>query len=225
MKIDIVRGHNPPENLQGCTVVIDVIRAFTTACFAFRNKVPLIHAVATAEEAFILKQQHPEALLAGEIDALPIPGFDFGNSPWEISTAKLAGRELIMRTTNGIAATINARHSRQVLVAGLVNAQVTAAWIQAHKFERIVLVASHPSGDEDVACAEYMRGLLGGAGISLEEAIHRTRHSLAAEKFIEERHPNLHIQDVDLAAASLGDHGLVMGVDYSPRPKICLLSA
>lgn len=225
MQIELVRGHHPPENPQGVTVVIDVIRAFTTACHAFHQQASVIHPVFTADEAFALKQQLPEALLVGEIEALPIPGFDFGNSPWEISQTRLEGRPLIMRTTNGIAATLNARHSQQVLVAGLVNAEVTADWIKQHQFERVVLVASHPTGDEDVACAEYMRGLLGGDGITLAEAIERTRHASAATKFIERHHPNLHPQDIDMAAASLGDKGLVMGVSYRPEPQILLLSA
>lgn len=223
MQIDIVRGHHPPENLTGATVVIDVIRAFTTACYAFRKQVTRIHPVFTADEAFALKQQLPDALLVGEIDALPIPGFDFGNSPWEINRAELRDRALIMRTTNGIAATLNARASRQVLVAGLVNAEVTAAWLERQEFDRVVLVASHPTGDEDLACAEYLRGLLGGEGIALEDAIRRTRHASAATKFIERHHPNLHPEDIDLAAASLGDRGLVMGVHYEPAPQIHLL--
>jgi 2-phosphosulfolactate phosphatase len=224
LQIDIVRGHHPPANPDGVTVVIDVIRAFTTACFAFRNQVKLIRPVATAEDAFILKRQFPDALLVGEIEALPIEGFDFGNSPWEISNADLAGRELIMRTTNGIAATLNARHSRQVLVAGLVNAEATATYLKKQGAERVVLVASHPTGDEDVACAEYMRGLLGGDGIPLEEAMARTRHAKAAQKFLDGQIPHLHHQDIDLAATSLGKDGLALGVRYEPRPLIYSLS-
>lgn len=225
MQVDLVRGHHPPDNPDGVTVVIDVIRAFTTACYAFLGQTTAIHPVFSADEAFALKQQLPDALLVGEIEALPIPGFDFGNSPWEISQADLKGRTLIMRTTNGIAATLNARSSRQVLVAGLANADATVAWLKRQAYTRVVLVASHPTGDEDVACAEYMRGLLGGTGISLDAAIERTRHARAATKFIEQHHPNLHPQDIDMAAASLGAQGLVMGVRYTPEPQILLLPA
>lgn len=223
MQIDIVRGHHPPENPRGATVVIDVIRAFTTACLAFRNQVRLIRPVATADDAFALKRQYPDAVLVGEIDALPIPGFDYGNSPWEIDHAPLHDKELIMRTTNGIAATLNARRSQQVLVAGLVNAEATVAWLSHQAFEQVVLVASHPTGDEDMACAEYMRGLLGGDGITLADAIRRTRSASAAAKFLERHHPNLHPEDIDMAASSLGKEGLVMAVSYEPAPLIHLL--
>lgn len=223
MQIDIVAGHHPPANPHGITVIIDVIRAFTTASYAFQQQAACIYPVATAEEAFDLKQRHPHALLVGEINALPIPGFDVGNSPWKISQLPLTGRTLIMRTTNGIAATLNARDSQQVLVAGLVNAQSTAAYIQEQQPKKVVLVASHPTGDEDIACAEYMRGLLGGNGISLSECITRTQQAEAAIKFLERHHPNLFPEDIQLAASSLGDEGRVMAVTFQPQATIRLL--
>lgn len=224
MQIKIVRGHHPPDNPAGITVVIDVIRAFTTACYAFRGHVRKIFPVATAEEAFELKQKHPDALLVGEIEALPIPGFDFGNSPWEIERANLSGRELIMRTTNGIAATLNARQSRQVLVAGLVNAEATVSRIRETAPSHLVLVASHPTGDEDFACAEYMSALLGQGTTTLEDAVRRTHGAKAAVKFLERHHPNLHPEDIHLAAAGLGINAPVMEVRFNPEPLIELLT-
>jgi hypothetical protein len=69
-----------------------------------------------------------------------------------------------------------------------------------------------------------MRGLLGGDGIPLEEAMARTRHAKAAQKFLDGQIPHLHHQDIDLAATSLGKDGLVLGVRYEPRPLIYSLS-
>lgn len=223
IQISITQGHHPPANPQGVTVVIDVIRAFTTATHAFLNQVGRIFPVATANDAFALKQSYPDALLAGEINALPIQGFDFGNSPWEVSRASLKGRDLIMRTTNGIAAALNARDSKQVLVAALVNAQSTVDYLLAQAPSSIVLVASHPTGDEDVACAEYMRGLLGGKGISLDEAIHRTQTARAAKKFLDGSNPHLHAQDIEMAAASLGAKAKALGVAFESIPRIHVL--
>ena len=152
MDIHIAQGHNPPHNIHGITVVIDVIRAFTTSHHAFRKGLRCIWPVASAEQAFALRDEHlPDALLAGEVEALPIPGFDFGNSPWEIDQAELQDKELILRTTNGVAATLRARDSREVLVAGLVNAEATANYLRKQNPPTVVLVASHPTGDEDVA--------------------------------------------------------------------------
>lgn len=200
MIIQIAQGHNPPPNPDGVTVVIDVIRAFTTSFYAFLGGAERILPVPTPEAAFRLRGQYPDALLAGEIDALPIEGFDFGNSPWEISHADVRGRTLIMRTTNGVIATLNARPCATLFVAGLVNARATARAILALAPPKVVLVASHPTGDEDVACAEYLSGLLGGLGISEEQAVERTRNAHAARKFYAGNHPRLRAADIEMAA-------------------------
>lgn len=220
MQIKISQGHNPPHNIHGITVVIDVIRAFTTSHEAFLGGASHIYPVSTAEDAFALRKEYPQGLLVGEIEALPIDGFDYGNSPWEMRHTDVRGRYLIMRTTNGVAATLRARDSREVLVGGLINAEATVNYIRERNPETVVLVASHPTGDEDVACAEYMSGLLGDKGITLEEAQHRTRHAFAAQKFLDGRHPRLRRQDIDMAASTAGPDALVMGVSYEPIPRI-----
>ncbi len=220
MEIVISQGHYPPANPDGITVVIDVIRAFTTAHYAFAGGARCIHLVATAPEALAMKQADPTLLLAGEVNALPIDGFDFGNSPWEIQHADVRDRELVQRTTNGVIATLRARDSAAVLVAGLINAEATASYLLAHAPPRVVLVASHPTGDEDVACAEYIAGLLGGPGIGLDEAAHRTRTAKAATKFYDGSHARLRGADIDMAASSAGPDGLVMSVVYGQSPRI-----
>ena len=214
MSIRITQGHSPPPNPNGATVVIDVIRAFTTAHYAFVGGAREIRLVATADAALLLKEHDASLLLAGEIDALPIDGFDFGNSPHEIRQSDVRDRTLVQRTTNGVIATLAARHSAAVLVAGLVNAEATARWLLQQDYQDILLVASHPDGDEDVACAEYLRGLLGGDGVSLDNAIRRTHQASAAAKFLNSSHPRLHAEDISLAAASAGRDGTVMKVYF-----------
>ncbi|MCB1838039.1 MAG: 2-phosphosulfolactate phosphatase [Alcanivoracaceae bacterium] len=223
MDIIISQGHYPPANPGGITVVIDVIRAFTTAQIAFQGGVRRIHLVATAPEALAMKAERPELLLSGEINALPIDGFDFGNSPWEMQNTDLRGRELVQRTTNGVIATLRARDSEQVLVAGLINAEATARHLRARRPERVVLVASHPTGDEDVACAEYIRSLLGGPAMTFEQAAARTRNAEAADKFYNGSHPRLRADDIELAASNAGERGHVMVVSYTPNPAITVL--
>lgn len=229
MDVIISQGHYPPANPNGITVVIDVIRAFTTAHYAFDGGISRIHLVATAPEALKLKKAQPNLLLSGEIDALPITGFDFGNSPWEMKQASLAGRELAQRTTNGVAATLRARDSAEVLVAGLINAEATARYIlqqltlKQHP-QRVSLVASHPTGDEDVACAQYIRTLLLGDNmdnaVTLEQASARTLNASAAGKFFDGTHPRLRGEDIVMAANSAGNRGRVMIVNYTPSPII-----
>ena len=225
MDVLITQGHHPPSNPDGITVVIDVIRAFTTAHYAFVGGARHIYMVATAPEALDMKDANPDLLLAGEVDALPIDGFDFGNSPWEIQHADVRNRELVQRTTNGVIATLRARDSAEVLVAGLINAEATANYILRCAPATVVLVASHPTGDEDVACAQYISGLLGHEGISLDDAIRRTREAKAAIKFYDGSHPRLRGADIDMAASSAGPDGLIMPVEYDRSPKILCRSS
>lgn len=56
MQIKISQGHNPPHNIHGITVVIDVIRAFTTSHEAFLGGASHIYPVSTAEDAFALRK-------------------------------------------------------------------------------------------------------------------------------------------------------------------------
>lgn len=236
MDVIISQGHYPPNNPNGITVVIDVIRAFTTAHYAFDGGVSRIHLVATAPEALALKQARPDLLLSGEIEALPIDGFDFGNSPWEIKQASLAGRELVQRTTNGVAATLRARDSAEVLVAGIINAEATAEYIRQQlslkpHLQQVSLIASHPTGDEDVACAQYIRSLLlsdqenADNRVTLDQASARTLNAAAAGKFFDGTHPRLRGEDIVMAANSAGPAGRVMIVHYAPSPVITAVEA
>ena len=89
------------ENATGMVVVIDVLRAFSTAAYAFYHGVQDIRMVSTIEEAISLKEKNPGFLVMGEMDGLPIPGFDFGNSPPQFEKLNLDGKHLIHRTTSG----------------------------------------------------------------------------------------------------------------------------
>jgi len=86
----------------GTVVVIDVIRAFTTAAFAFAAGAHEIIAVGTVEEALALRARGAGDLVMGhDVGGLPPPGFDFGNSPRSLIGVNLQGKHLIQRTGAG----------------------------------------------------------------------------------------------------------------------------
>jgi 2-phosphosulfolactate phosphatase len=66
---------------RGVVIVIDVIRAFSVAAYAFTGGAQAIWLVRTVEEAQAMRQREPQALLAGEVGGRLISGFDFNNSP------------------------------------------------------------------------------------------------------------------------------------------------
>ncbi|WP_178019065.1 2-phosphosulfolactate phosphatase [uncultured Paenibacillus sp.] len=202
--IQIVQGNNHRLADAEVHVVIDVIRAFTVAHYAFIQGAQRMILAGSLEEAFRFKQDHPDHLLAGEIKGLPIPGFDLDNSPARVAQASLAGKTLIQKTTNGVEATLNSLNAKQVFVTGFSNAATTAKWIKG-RFSNISpeptihLIASHPTGDDDLACAEYIAGILRGDGrITAAQTIERIRGAEAAAKFFDPEQPAFLPEDMEL---------------------------
>ncbi len=84
-------------------VVIDVLRASSTIVQALSAGAKSVYPVASIEDALRLANTfgREEVLLAGERKCLPIEGFDLGNSPREFSRERVAGKTVVMSTTNG----------------------------------------------------------------------------------------------------------------------------
>ena len=111
----------------GTVVIIDVFRAFTTAAVALANGASKIVMVGTVEEALALRDPGSGHVCIGEVGGRAPDGFDFGNSPCEISGIHFRWRDIIQRTsagTQGIAASKAERlHAASVVtVEGTVRA-------------------------------------------------------------------------------------------------------
>jgi len=85
----------------GTVAVIDVFRAFTTAAVALANGASRIVMVRTIEEALALRDAGIGQICMGEVRGRAPPGFDFGNSPFEISGVDFHGQTIIQRTSAG----------------------------------------------------------------------------------------------------------------------------
>ncbi|WP_079505005.1 2-phosphosulfolactate phosphatase [Mesobacillus jeotgali] len=226
MKVNIFQGHSPVLPSSNVNIVIDVIRAFTVAHYAFLGHAKEIILVGSSEEAFLLKTKYPRYLLAGETMGLPIEGFDLDNSPRRMAEADVAGETLVQKTTNGVRATLNALEADAVFVTGFSNARKTAEFIKKSwsRDSTVNIIASHPDGDDDLACAEYIKSiLLGLESLSKEEAIRRIKGCQAAQKFFDPCKPQFDRQDISYCVKELsGD--FVMYVDCSEElPKIVRL--
>ncbi|MFU8807098.1 MAG: 2-phosphosulfolactate phosphatase, partial [Bradymonadaceae bacterium] len=202
MLVHIFQGHSPSLPEAHIHVVIDVIRAFTTSWIALERGARDVLLVGEIAEAFDLLAHYPDHLLVGERDAIKIEGFDLGNSPWEMSRAEVSGRGLIFTTTNGVRATLHALEHGEVLVTGYLSAAQTVAAIEelAQGVEdfRVNLIASHPTGDEDMACAEWIRTrLMGAPEMEHETIVARIRGSEAARKFLDLTRPEFEARDID----------------------------
>jgi 2-phosphosulfolactate phosphatase len=166
MKIEILEFIEGAKRARGVTVIIDVFRAFSVACYAFDSGASRVIATGSAEEALRLKKTYSKAVLAGERDEKKIPGFDFGNSPTEIIRENLQGYVFIHTTTAGTRGLVCAEGASLVLAGSLVNAAATASYIKALNPELVSLVAmgyrSEITTWEDIICAELISERLKG---------------------------------------------------------------
>ncbi len=154
---------------RGIVIVIDVIRAFSVAAYAFAGGARAIWLVRSVEEAFALREREPTALLAGEVGGRLIPGFDFNNSPAGMAAADVRGKLLIQRTGAGTQGAVNATSAAHLLPCSLVTARATAAYARQMSEttgEIITLMPTESISEngapplEDSVCADYLQASL-----------------------------------------------------------------
>ncbi|QDG51533.1 2-phosphosulfolactate phosphatase [Persicimonas caeni] len=229
--IAIFQGHTPELPDADVNVVIDVIRAFTTTHVAFLHGATEVLLAGEVDEAFALKEEHPDYVLAGERDAIKIEGFDLGNSPFDCAGCELDGHGMILSTTNGVRATLHAmQHGRDghdgvVLVTGYTNAQQTAdhihALVERGEASRINLVASNPTGDDDLACAEFIRDrILGHGEIDHDEVVRRIRACESAQKFIDPTREKFDRRDIEMAMVPRGSNFVMLVLERNGQPVV-----
>ena len=150
----------------GAVAIIDVFRAFTTAAMAFANGASRIIMVGSVEEALSLRDGGLAQVCMGEVGGRAPPGFDFGNSPFEIANVDFAGAAVAQRTGAGTQGIVAARNADRLYAASLVTAKATAKALLSHNAQRISLVAMGNNAvmrtDEDELCALHLRNLLEG---------------------------------------------------------------
>jgi len=147
----------------GVVIIIDVLRAFSTAAYAFSRGAKEIVLVSTVEEALSLKSQIPNSKAMGEVGGLPPEGFDFGNSPTFICEHDLSGVTLIQRTGAGTQGAVRSRNARVMLASSFVVANATVQAISRLGIGEVTFVITgkwEARGDEDLAYAEYLEALL-----------------------------------------------------------------
>lgn len=165
-------------------VVFDVLRATTTLLTALEAGAESVFPVSEVGEAIRVRAEDPCVLLAGERLGLRIGGalaggveFDFGNSPREFVRERVAGRRLVMTTTNGTRALRACAGAGAVVVGGLVNLGVLSEWIRHHAPGRLLLICSGTGEEvamEDVAgaggLAMRLSGWAGRPGVRRSDA-------------------------------------------------------
>jgi len=189
MQIEVLDFVAGARAARGTTVVIDVFRAFSVACYAYAGGVARMIPVGEIEVARELKRANPEYLTIGERHARKLEGFDFGNSPTEVSQADLRGRTLVHTTHAGTQGLTNATQASEVLTGSLVNAGAICRYIRSQSPERVSIVrmgqAATARSAEDDLCAELLVARLKGDAYDASQIRARLRQAPAAQKFFD----------------------------------------
>ena len=173
MDVDVPAG--------GVVVVIDVIRAFTTAAVAFERAAAQIVCVGSAADGRALRDRHPDRLLIGEVGGLKPADFDLGNSPLDMAGADVSGRSLIQATSNGTRGLVRHPDAAALLAASAANVGATARWIARHHPGTPWTIVCTGRSAEDWACGRYLDGLLHGSAPDRAELVAGIREGAAQQ--------------------------------------------
>jgi 2-phosphosulfolactate phosphatase len=127
------------------SVVIDFLRASSSIATAIAS-VEKVLVGRDPESAREISARHgPATLLVGERNAVPLAGFHLGNSPLELTRERVAGKTIVLTTTNGTKALLAAApNCRDVLIGSYVNFTVALAAVRS---------ALRQGLDVDIVCA------------------------------------------------------------------------
>lgn len=136
MRLEVFFGAQEltPGDVNGRVVaVIDVLRAATTIAVALHNGAKNVVPFDSQDDVVIRSKSFERSLvrLAGERKMLPIPGFDFGNSPREFTREAVEGKTVLLATTNGTGVLVGLQGARDVAVAAYVNFSAVLAMLRA----------------------------------------------------------------------------------------------
>jgi len=181
-------------------ILIDVLRAFSTAAYAFSRGAKEILLVSTVDEALFLKSCIPNAKAMGEVGGLAPEGFDFGNSPTDIHKVDLSGITLIQRTGAGTQGAVRSRNAEVMLASSFVVAEATVRYISMLGSDEVTFVITgrfKDRGDEDLACAEYLESLLRGLQPEPEPFVRRVFESRDALQHLDPAETGFPLSDLE----------------------------
>ncbi|GAA1331150.1 2-phosphosulfolactate phosphatase [Streptomyces sanglieri] len=179
-------------------VVVDVMRAFTVAAWAFAQGAEKVVLSESLDEALALKARHPDWVAIK--DGPSAPGFDTVNSPGLLRSIDLGGRTVVQKTTAGTVGALAVKEASLVLCASFVVAEATARLLRIRECDGVTFVITGEDGraDEDLACAHYIARRATEAGTDATEFLRRAGESRAAAELAKGVRQGVHPDDVAL---------------------------
>lgn len=216
MNIEILQLLDGAKKAQGLTVIIDVFRAFSTACYAFGGGIKCIFPVGDLDVAYQMKQKNPDYILVGERNEQKPEGFDFGNSPSQLLKGELAGKTMVHTTSSGTQGIANAINATEIITGSFVNAGAIINYIRKQKPAEVSLVCmgyscQYPT-DEDTLLAVYIKNELEGKPNDFDAMVEKIRIGDGARFFAPEKQEWAPAEDFDLCL-SLNRFDFVLKVE------------
>ena len=188
MNIKILQLIEGAKQATGLTVIIDVFRAFTVEAYLVNNGVEKLIPVGDKQIAYDYKEKYKDCILIGERRGIMLEGFDYGNSPTQIEKIDFSGKTVVHTTSSGTQGIANAKNAKEILTGSLVNAKAIAEYIKMQNPEDVSLVCMGNGGvslaEEDTLCANYIKCLLEGKNLNLDNKIERLK-SVAGKRFFD----------------------------------------
>lgn len=144
MKVDIcfspaLYPYYAGNNAERIVIVVDIFRATTTMCAALKNGAKSIIPVASIEEAQAYKEKG--FLVGAERNVRRCDFADFGNSPFDYTSEKVAGKDIVFTTTNGTQAIEAASDSHTLIIGAFSNISAVVDFCIAAQKDILVLCA------------------------------------------------------------------------------------
>lgn len=131
-------------------VVLDILRATTVHAALFAAGAQRVYPVANFAGGRDLRDDlaamERDVFLIGEVNALPPPEADFGNSPTQFASLDLQSAEFVHVTSNGTNTLLGARGAALTLSACLRNMTATLERALSEHPSRLVIVCSGDHG-------------------------------------------------------------------------------
>lgn len=145
--------YEPEGRENSIVVIIDILRATSAICTAFENGAASIIPVAGVEEAKAYKKQG--YLVAAERDGYVLDFADFGNSPFNFTREKVAGRTIVYSTTNGTGIINMASGAGTIVIGSFLNLSALKNWIAKQEQNVVLFCAGWKNrfNLEDTLCA------------------------------------------------------------------------
>lgn len=152
----------PAESYHDVVVLIDVLRTCTVAPLLFERGLTELALTPSLRSARAAAREG--WLLLGERQGVPAEGFNYGNSPAELSAIDLSGRRAVMVSENAPQSMGALEGARKVLLGSLYNAAAVAEVASRQAQESIDLVGAGFEGEpdlDDTLAAGLLAAILG----------------------------------------------------------------